>query len=551
MNYINILKNIIKDMGFVNVLDDLTPRAGLNDDVALTARNIPECDLKRLLTIYSEVFVDLKNISIEKLGSVQLAYIKIYTLVSDNRSDIDYKIGTEIVHIIKERISNFDENIRLLSNYVVSGNDKDGQSFEEVNRKNKIEKNESLKKIYETEIDNIEADLPVLKERYKDIKESVIDEPEEHKTEEKEKAEEKDHKNILLTLSGKLENRSNKKLQDKILKEEQEKTSNTLLNEILYTEKKLKFNSCFTCKDFNEYSLMRFGNNRIAFGLSANIRGNSYINEDDSLLELIKADDIFLQLMSEDLTSDEYDLSSIDDDLKDSIRSYFNFVTYIFNTNIGKTLSVQEYLNFNAYYNKLSLLIFNYEKNKKEIFYRALRLANEYLEYLNMYDMKSDLDEKTVAYMIVNKDLEGIINKLKELETDYIVDQDAKDALDGLMEEINIFPDKKKKDEKDKKEDTYTESPKDISQNINLQPHMPFQAVPVIQQPMSFNNYGSFSQIVIQMFNKDTHAFMDEAVYVSSNLAKALEDYRSLHNVIKRFGIRANGQEIFNPEEIC
>ena len=54
------------------------------------------------------------------------------------------------------------------------------------------------------------------------------------------------------------------------------------------------------------------------------------------------------------------------------MRLYFNYICICFEKHIGKSLSIQEYLHFKDYYNRLVLAMFDLEEKKRSDYYRAL-----------------------------------------------------------------------------------------------------------------------------------------------------------------------------------
>ena len=81
-------------------------------------------------------------------------------------------------------------------------------------------------------------------------------------------------------------------------------------------------------------------------------------------------------MMTENLLSEEYELSVFNEAEKEALKMYFNFVSGCFKKHIGVTLTVQEYLEFKRYYTKLILRMFELEKKQKEDYYKALILAD-------------------------------------------------------------------------------------------------------------------------------------------------------------------------------
>ena len=109
----------------------------------------------------------------------------------------------------------------------------------------------------------------------------------------------------------------------------------------------------------------------------------------------------FIQFMSVDLLTGEYDLKEFSLQEKKSMQMYFNFITACFQKFMGTTTNVQEYMAFKEYYNKLVILIFyvllTYSKLGQRftcyissIFMKPITLTTEFpkkREYKNVFNL--------------------------------------------------------------------------------------------------------------------------------------------------------------------
>ena len=79
-------------------------------------------------------------------------------------------------------------------------------------------------------------------------------------------------------------------------------------------------------------------------------------------MELTEATEEFILFMSRDMLKGREKLPVFSEKERDGLKMYFDFVSGCFRKNIGVTLSVQEYLNFKSYYNRLVLNMLEQKK---------------------------------------------------------------------------------------------------------------------------------------------------------------------------------------------
>lgn len=157
------------------------------------------------------------------------------------------------------------------------------------------------------------------------------------------------------------------------------------------------------------------------------------------MIELTEASEEFLQFMKEDLLSGEYELSAFTKKEKDGLIMYFNFLSECFKKQIGVTLMVQEYLDFKKYYNRLVLKMFELEQKEKENYYKALVLADRYITYLESYDVSSEEKVETIIFNILHQQAETYIKNLNDIISNHVVDEEAKQDLEEMMDVIRDF----------------------------------------------------------------------------------------------------------------
>ena len=186
--------------------------------------------------------------------------------------------------------------------------------------------------------------------------------------------------------------------------------------------------------------------------------------------------------------------------------------------------------------------MFELEKKQKEVYYKALILADSYLAYMEGYDLKCSDDEETIIANIVKEKYGNYIDDLNLIMDNHICDEDARTDLTELICKIKDFNKPMEIAEVKKEPQTEVLPP---NQQYDLFPVMP-QMYGMPMMPMNINQ--GVMQIVIQILNRD-HEVVDEALYSGNNINQALYDYQSKGGYIKRLGFRNNGQDIFCKEE--
>ena len=245
------------------------------------------------------------------------------------------------------------------------------------------------------------------------------------------------------------------------------------------------------------------------FGRTKNAVAGVYDNRDQSLLELMNVSKDFIQFLTTDLLSGEYALKPFEDSEKKAMQLYFNYTCVCFEKHIGKTLSVQEYLHFKDYYNRLVLAMFDLEEKDRNDFYRALEIADSYIGYMKGYDLTvSDDKEDIIRNIIAGKNLNyiGDLNLILEI---HVVCDEAREKLLELSESICYF---NGKDEVLEQEATFTDDPVDFRG----------------------------AKIVIEVMD-EAGRLADEAMFSAENLDIAVTDYLGKDVTLKRIGIEKSG----------
>ena len=542
MDEMQLIEKILPQMAEVmNVLPGEEFRMKDSDMLLIIQRRMEKSDLCIELCAFNEIFAEKGGCSITKIQMAAVAYIKIRLLIEQKQTNFDKKSHRALIKEFNVSSTKIENIIHLSEVNAMTASDYQKEMIELT-----LEKHKSLLSALGIEIEALE----------KRIERMPVDDEEEEVV--LVKAAEKKHpepttaspaKSVALNpfsaISKRFHDAKEKQEIDEQLKEVEKEQSDTRCEEIPFYDRSLAFTERFECKDIPTYSILKRRNN-FYFGLTRNINKNSYDNEDTSLIELTEANDEFLQFMTEDLLSEEYELAIFSESEKEALKMYFNFVSGCFKKHIGVTLTVKEYLAFKKYYNRLVLCMFELEKKQKEDYYKALILADSYISYMEGYDLIYVDDEETIIENIVKEKYGNYIDDLNLIMDNHICDEDARADLAELKLKIIEF----NKTEEELHSDVKSETEVIPSQNKDLFQIPQYAPIPQMygmpMMPMNVNQ--GVIQVVIQILNQDREV-VDEALYSGSNIGQALYDYQSKNGFIKRLGFRNNGQDIFCKEE--
>lgn len=537
MEELQIIERLLPQMAEVmNVLPGEDFRMKDSDTLLILQRRMEKSDLCMELQTFNEIFSEKDGCSLHKIRTSAVALIKIRVLVERKENDFNPRSLRELIKELHVQSTKVENIIHLSQVNAMTASDYQKEKIELT-----LKKNKAFLDAFKIEIESLEKAIermPV------PVDEETVEAPKpdkgKYQKQEHIDAVASDKKNPLSIFTKKFQDAKDKKIIDERLKEVEKEQSLTSCEEIPFYEKSLVFTERFECKDIPAYCIMKRKNN-FYFGLTRNISKNSYDNEDMSLLELTEATDDFLQYMTVDLLSEEYNLVIFSEKEKEALKMYFNFVSGCFQKFIGVTLTVQEYLSFKSYYNRLVLKMFELEKKEKEDYFKALILADSYQAYMEGYDLKCSDDEETIIANIVKEKHGNYIDDLNLIMDNHICDEAARADLTELIQKIKDF-NKPAEVKEVKKEEVEVLSPR---QSFEMYPMMP-QMYGMPMMPMNVNQ--GVMQIVIQILNKELEV-VDEALYASGNINQALFDYQSKGGYIKRLGFRNNGQDIFCKEE--
>ena len=539
-NEIMILEKMLPQLANVmNVIPGEVVRMKESETILILQRRMEKSDLQQAIIEYNTIFAEKNGTTLDKIKKATTAYVRIKVLVENKESDFEARSYRELIKEFKTQIVKVNNIIHLTEVNSMIADDYQKEKIELV-----LEKNKAFLEVFQMEIENLEEKLERMP-----VDEEQPAESEDISKEQSPKPERKPRKaglsSVISSISKKMEKSQEKKYVDEQLKNVEKNQSETKCVEIPFYDKSLMFTDRIECKDIPAYVLLKRKNN-IYFGMKRNVGKNSYDNRDQSLIELTEATEEFLQFMSEDLLSDEFELKKFSDKEKAGLRMYFDFVSRCFQKHIGLTLTVQEYLAFKTYYNQLVKRMFELEEKEKESYYRALILADAYLRYMESYDLECAEDEETIITNIIRESNEGYINDLKLIIDNHIVDAGAKEDLEELIRKISKFNQRKSDDKAT--EEVQQKQPAEVLAQVSsfdraeYVPQMyGMPAFPVMNQGMM--------QIVIQILNQDRE-IVDEALYAGDNIRQALYDYSTKDAYIKRLGFRNNGTDVFYKEEV-
>ncbi|NLL93767.1 MAG: hypothetical protein GX225_06510 [Clostridiales bacterium] len=542
---LDILSKLLSDMaGVLNVTPGSVYSSKEADTLLVMQRRMSDCELKYELSIYNEIFAKEKGASIIDIVNSAVAFIKIKILVNAGAESFDAYTLRELIKEFRSQVARTNNIIRLSQANVMTAEPYQKEVIELT-----IRKNEAFIKAFEVEVAEVErkiARMPV-----------VIEEVAEEDSEIEEKPVEEVRKPTFFEqvkgrITKAVEERKEKQVIDEFLREEEKKTSDTLCVEIPFYDDTLTFTEMLPCKDMSAYCLLKRKDN-VYFGLCRNVSKTVYNNRDKSLIELTEITEEFIQFMAYDLLSGEYDLKEFSVQEKKSMQMYFNFVTSCFQKNMGNTVNVQEYMAFKSYYNRLVQTSFELEAKKHSDYYRALPLVEQYMAYMESYNMAFAENKKQLIKRVITADTLGILEDLGQIMDNHMVEKNARKKLEELQQKIRYFGE----------QDLFKEEP--IAEEVmpptfikraimmtgeidptpeSLDPSINFKATEYNDGQMVSVEDMQRIQIKIQFLNQN-HVITDEALFATSNVRQAVYDYLCKRAFIKKIGLYVNEKDIF------
>ena len=540
----NILNQLLSEMS--GVLNATPGAAYTNKDVEtllVMHRRMPSSELQSQLGIYNEIFTKQKGASVKDITNSAVAFIKMKVLLTAGADNYDARSLRELIKEFKSQIARTTNIIRLSKANALTA-----EAYQREVIELTIEKNEAFIKAFTVEVTEIErriARMPVV------IEETTQEEAEEEPV----KVVVREKPNLFTEMTEKVSKvLSAKKERQEVeerLRDEEKKNADTLCVEIPFYDSVLVFTEMLPCKDIGAYCILKRKDN-VYFGLRKNVSAGNYQNQDKSLMELTEITEEFIQFMSVDLLTGEYDLKEFSLQEKKSMQMYFNFITACFQKFMGTTTNVQEYMAFKEYYNKLVITCFSLEEKKHTDYYRALPLAESYMAYMESYNMVFAESKKQLVGRVIAADTSGMLEDLRQIMDNHIVDKAAKRKLEELMQKIKYFAEQDLfKDEVSHTEQvqSFTSMQSRFSGEIDptpesLDPNIRFKATDYNDGVLVSVEDMQRIQIKIQFLNQN-HVVVDEALFAVNNIRQAVYDYLCRGAFIKKIGLYVSEKDIF------
>ena len=540
----NILNQLLSEMS--GVLNATPGAAYTNKDVEtllVMHRRIPPSELQSQLGIYNEIFTKQKGASVKDITNSAVAFIKMKVLLTAGADNYDARSLRELIKEFKSQIARTTNIIRLSKANALTA-----EAYQREVIELTIEKNEAFIKAFTVEVTEIErriARMPVV------IEETTQEEAEEEPV----KVVVREKPNLFTEMTEKVSKAlSAKKERQEVeerLRDEEKKNADTLCVEIPFYDSVLVFTEMLPCKDIGAYCILKRKDN-VYFGLRKNVSGGSYQNQDKSLMELTEITEEFIQFMSVDLLTGEYALKEFSLQEKKSMQMYFNFITACFQKFMGTTTNVQEYMAFKEYYNKLVITCFSLEEKKHTDYYRALPLAESYMAYMESYNMVFAESKKQLVGRVIAADTSGMLEDLRQIMDNHIVDKAAKRKLEELMQKIKYFAEEdlfKEEVSHTEQVQSFTSMQSRFSGEIDptpesLDPNIRFKATDYNDGVLVSVEDMQRIQIKIQFLNQN-HVVVDEALFAVNNIRQAVYDYLCRGAFIKKIGLYVSEKDIF------
>lgn len=542
-----VLEKQLKEMSAVfsaNVGEPFRIKDG--DTLSILQRRMKESDLLTALTGYDAIFAKAEKTSLEDICNSAAAYIRIKVLVENKSTDFNRELLGKLIREYNSHIAKVGNVIRLSRINLLAE-----ENIEREHVKKTLEKNEALQRIFQKEVEKSQKLLESIEEIHfeekvndkvgEDIKETDKQEKTKNKREEsqrqKKEPKQKSKKNKESFFANVLAGKKNQVQIERQLKGEEIRKSLTLCEEVASYEKTLAFSESMLCKDIPAYSLMK-RKNQYFFGLTKNIKKSSYDNADESLLELTRITGEFVQFMTEDVLGEEILLKPFSVEEKKSLQMYFSFMCGCFERYMGNTLTVNEYIKFKEYFNRVVLTMFELEQKKMEQYYKALMIADRYITYMQCYNLTESDEREIIVQNIMEKKGGSYADDLGLILENHIVDCNAREELYALTEYINGFG------ESDNAE---YDNPEQKIESSSLQYRNNTCTVDLYQmndmRVISSEDVG-YVQLKVQ-FQNENYEIMDEATFIPDNIAQAVYDYMNRDAYVRKIGFCMNEKDVF------
>ena len=550
------------------------------ETLTILMRRMEESDLKEAMKTYCNVFGKTKGAEISDLVRSAGAYLQIKVLVEGKRLNFDGRSLRKLQQVYHTQIVRTGNILHLSQVQQIAGDPIRQEALDRMTEKHEAyvaflkEQAEKLEDRLEKEAgkmkktgsrdDGSGSNLNGSRGTRESADESEDDADETTATPKKEKKGRRPDglhlpqavKELIARIRKLLDERLRRKQMEAGVIEQEKAASKTRCREIPCYEKKVNVTWQAVCRDIPEFSLMK-RKNRTLFGWTRNLRKNCYDNGDQSLIELTEVSEDFLQYMTTDLLSGEYQLKPFTKEEKAALQTYFEFVCACFEKHIGKGLNVQEYLHFKTYYNRLVLTMMQLEEDFRQRYYRALVLSDNYRTYMNCYDLVISDEKKRIIANIMDGQTGAYQEDLELILENHLVDAEAQDKVKELMDRLKNFdqkkadkdPEQKGTDEADGEKDGSAENgDNDEESSVAISGRLPMASAaenPVTIQTVSLEQLMGKKPVkteyIVRFLDADGKT-KDEATYAESNKETAMEEFRSRQEDRKQL-IRKVGEQ--------
>ena len=524
-----IIKQSLNGMAqIINAIPGETYANKEAETLLIMQHRLPESDLKKQIEIYNAIFAKRGGASISDITDSAIAYVKIKVLSEAELLDFDAKSLRDLIKECRVNIDKTTNILRLSKTHLLTADEFQKEKIEKTAKKNEafISALEEVIAEVEKRIERMPKPLELPEREFdfadedKEAKKPVQDKPIQPKA------------SVTERIQKFISSGREKREMEERLKDVEKEDAETGCKEIPFYDKTLYATEVMPCKDFGCYSLLKRKDN-VYFGLTKNLKEKVYDNKDQSLIELTEITEEFLQFMTADVLTEEYELHAFTEDEKIGMRMYFNFVSKCFEKHIGNTLTVSEYLAFKRYYNRLVREVMRLDEEKHRNYYRALPIAEEYMELMASYNMVLSESKREIVEGIIAGKSDAYLENLDLIIEHHIVDEEAKKDLLLLKERIVYFADEDHFCKPDK------ELEPDKAKPVQILPAGFIPQIPMYQQagaPLIGNMY-----FTLQCLNENREV-VDEAYFATANMPQAMEDYRNKEAYIKRFGLIQDGR---------
>lgn len=524
-----IIKQSLNGMAqIINAIPGETYANKEAETLLIMQHRLPESDLKKQIEIYNAIFAKQGGASISDITDSAIAYVKIKVLSEAELLDFDAKSLRDLIKECRINIDKTTNILRLSKTHLLTADDFQKERIEKTEKKNEafITALEDVIAEVEKRIERMPKPLELPEQEFdfadedKEAKKPVQDKPIQPKA------------SVTERIQKFISSGREKREMEERLKDVEKEDAETGCKEIPFYDKTLYATEVMPCKDFGCYSLLKRKDN-VYFGLTKNLKEKVYDNKDQSLIELTEITEEFLQFMTADVLTEEYELHAFTEDEKIGMRMYFNFVSKCFEKHIGNTLTVSEYLAFKRYYNRLVREVMRLDEEKHGNYYRALPIAEDYMELMASYNMVLSESKREIVEGIIAGKSDAYVENLDLIIEHHIVDEEAKKELLLLKERIVYFADEDHFCKPDK------ELEPDKAKPVQILPAGFIPQIPMYQQagaPLIGNMY-----FTLQCLNENREV-VDEAYFATANMPQAMEDYRNKEAYIKRFGLIQDGR---------